>query len=40
MVYEVDNSKAIMGAAFIYYVTYCVFYAIDAIKMADSEEEK
>lgn len=38
MVYEVDNAKAIAGAAFIHYVIYMGFYAIDAIKFTESEE--
>ena len=38
MVYEISDSKAIMGAAFIHYIIYCVFYTIDAIKMAKSDE--
>ena len=38
MVYEISEAKAIMGAAFIHYVVYCVFYSIDAIKMASSDE--
>ena len=38
MVYEISDSKAIMGAAFIHYLIYCVFYSIDAIKMAKSDE--
>ena len=37
MVYEISDSKVIMGAAFIHYLVYCVFYSIDAIKMADSD---
>ena len=39
MVYDVHDSKAIMGAAFIHYVVYCIFYSIDAIKMADSDDK-
>ncbi|CAI2380768.1 unnamed protein product [Moneuplotes crassus] len=38
MVYEVSDSKAIMGAAFIHYVVYCVFYVIDTIKMQDADD--
>lgn len=32
MVYEIQNSKALMGACFIHYLIYCVFYSIDALK--------
>jgi hypothetical protein len=39
MVYDTHDSKAIMGAAFIHYVVYCIFYSIDAIKMADSDDK-
>ena len=38
MVYEVSDSKAIFGAAFLHYLAYCVFYSIDAIKMAESDD--
>ena len=38
MVYNTNDSKDLMGAAFIHYVVYCVFYSIDAIKMADSDK--
>ena len=38
MVYDISDTKAIMGAAFIQYLIYGVFYSIDAIKLADSDD--
>ena len=37
MVYEIGDSKALMGACFIHYLVYIVFYSIDAIKLEESE---
>jgi hypothetical protein len=38
MVYDISDAKAIMGAVFIHYIIYTVFYSIDAIKLAESDE--
>ena len=38
MVYDISDTKAIMGAIFIHYLIYTVFYSIDAIKLAESDE--
>lgn len=40
MVYEISESKALMGACFIHYLIYSVFYSIDAIKTAASDNTK
>ena len=39
MVYSIDNGKALMGAAFIHYCVYAVFYIVDAIQTNDESEE-
>ena len=39
MVYSVDNGKALMGAAFIHYCVYAVFYIVDAIQTNDESED-
>lgn len=38
MVYDIADSKAIMGALFINYLIYAVFYSIDAIKLGESKK--
>ena len=40
MVGQAADVKACLGAAFIHYIAYCVFYSIDAIKLAASDDPK
>jgi hypothetical protein len=38
MVYEVPNAKAMMGAVFLQYITYAVFYILDGVNRAEEDE--
>jgi len=38
MVYEVSNSKALIGAAFIQYLVYAVFYVIEGFKKEEFDQ--